>query len=122
MCCAGEPKRAHFIPTVTTITAEGSARLYLNHIWKHHGLPDQFVSDRGPQFASAFARDLYKLLGVEVNPSTAYHPQTDGQTERKNAEIEKYLRMWINARRTTGQTGSPWPSLQSTTVLPARWA
>ena len=50
----------------------------------------------GPQFDSRFMRDLYRLLNIEGNPSTAYHPQTDGQTERINQEIEQYLRIFIN--------------------------
>ena len=52
-------KRAHFLPTNTTITALGVARLYLTHVWKLHGLPKQVVSDRGPQFISEFTRELY---------------------------------------------------------------
>lgn len=57
-------KRAHFLPTTTTITALGATRLYLQHVWKLHGLPREFVSDRGPQFVAQFTRELYRLLGI----------------------------------------------------------
>ncbi|EJD38860.1 DNA/RNA polymerase [Auricularia subglabra TFB-10046 SS5] len=86
-------------PTHVTLTSEGAARLYLNHVFKRFGLPMKWISDRGPQFISSFARDLHKLLGPEATPSTAYHPQTDGQTERENAKIEKYLWAWGNTRQ-----------------------
>ena len=92
-------KRAHFIPTHTTITAEGSARLYLREVWKHHGTPRTVLSDRGPQFVADFTRELYRLLGIELATSTAYHPQTDGQTERVNQELEQFLRLFVNERQ-----------------------
>ena len=92
-------KRGHFIPCHTTINAEGAARLFLREVWKHHGLPDDCISDRGPQFVSAFMRELYRLLGIKISASTAYHPQTDGQTERVNAELEGYLRLFVSERQ-----------------------
>ena len=95
--CVG--KCAHFIPTHTTITAEGSARLYLREVWKHHGLPRSVISDRGSQFVGEFTRELYRLLGIKLAPSTAYHPQTDGQTERVNQEMEQYIRIFANERQ-----------------------
>src|SRR5215475_14004446 len=55
-------KRAHFIPTYTNVTASGSARLYLDNVWKLHGLPEAMVSDRGTQFVAEFMRELYRLL------------------------------------------------------------
>jgi len=84
-------KRAHFISTVTTISATGAAPLFLNHVWKHHGLPWKVVSNRGPQFVAEFTRELYQLLGIKLAATTAYHPQGDGQTERVNQELEQYL-------------------------------
>jgi transposase InsO family protein len=75
-------KHAHFILTHTTINAEGTALLFLKEVWKHHGTPRVVVSDRGPQFIAEFMRELNKLLGIKLALSTAYHPQTDGQTER----------------------------------------
>lgn len=92
-------KRVHFIPTTTTVTAEGSARLFLHHVWKLHGLPNSVVSDRGPQFVAAFTKELYRLLGIKIASSTAWHPQSDGQTERVNQELDQYLRVFINKRQ-----------------------
>ena len=84
-------KMSHFIPTHTTITAFGAAHLFLTHVWKLHGLPRQVVSNRGPQFITEFTRELYRLFGVKLAATTAYHPQGDRQTERVNQELEQYL-------------------------------
>src|SRR6201996_4867352 len=92
-------KQAHFIPTVTTLSAAGTAQLFLQHVWKHHGLPRKVVLDRGPQFVAGFTRELYRLLGVKLAATTAYHPQGDGQTERVNQELEQFLRLFINQRQ-----------------------
>jgi len=92
-------KMVHVAPCHDTVTSEGVARLFRDNIWKHHGLPLQVISDRGPQFVSGFMRELNKLLGIKITPSTAYHPQTDGQTERVNQEIEQYLRLFVNHRQ-----------------------
>jgi hypothetical protein len=92
-------KRAHFIPMHTTITAEGAARLYLRDVWKHHGTPRVVLSDRGSQFIAGFMRKLYKLLGIKLATSMAYHPQTDSQTERINQELEGYLRIFTSRRQ-----------------------
>jgi transposase InsO family protein len=79
-------KCAHFIPMHTNINTEGTALLFLKEVWKHHGTPRAVVSDRGPQFVAAFTHELYKLLGIKLATSTAYHPQTDSQTECVNQE------------------------------------
>ncbi|GLB40105.1 putative chromo (CHRromatin Organisation MOdifier) domain containing protein [Lyophyllum shimeji] len=92
-------KRAHFIPTHTTCTALGTANLYRKHVWKLHGLPDAFVSDCGPQFVTEFTRELYRLLGIKLSTSMAYHPQSDGQMERVNQELEQYLRVFCSKWR-----------------------
>jgi transposase InsO family protein len=84
-------KCTHFIPMHTTINAEGTALLFLKEVWKHHGTPRVVVSDRGPQFIAGFTRELYKLLGIKLAMSTAYHPQTNGQTEHVNQVLEGYL-------------------------------
>ena len=81
-------KHAHFMETVTMITATGAANLYLQHVWKHHGLPHKVISDCGAQFITEFMRELYRLLGIEIGTSTAYHPKTDGQMEWVNQELE----------------------------------
>ena len=92
-------KRGHFIPAHTTTTAQGAALLFLNNVWKLHGLPNSVISDRGPQFVAEFTKELYRLLGIKVTASTAYHPQTDGQTERLNQELEQYIRLFVNERQ-----------------------
>jgi transposase InsO family protein len=76
----------------TTNNTEGTALLFLKEVWKHHGTPRVVVSDRGPQFVAAFMRELYKLLGIKLAMSMAYHPQTDGQMEHINQVLEGYLR------------------------------
>jgi len=92
-------KRAYFIPTHTMVTAEGAARLFLHQVWKLHGLLTYVVSDHGPQFVAHFTRELYHLLGIKLASSTAWHPQTDGQTERVNQESDQYLQLFVNERQ-----------------------
>jgi len=92
-------KWAHFIPTHTTVTVEGAAWLFLHQVWKLHGLPKCIVSDRGPQFVACFTRELYRLLGIKLASSTAWHPQTDRQTERVNQELDQYLQLFVNERQ-----------------------
>ena len=92
-------KRIHVAPTTTEVDSVGIARLFRDHVWRNHGLPDQIISDRGPQFVSGFTRELNRLLGIRTSLSTAFHPQSDGQTERVNQEIEQYLRLFINQRQ-----------------------
>jgi transposase InsO family protein len=92
-------KHAHFIPMHTTINAKGTALLFLKEVWKHHGKPRVVVSDRGPQFIARFMRKLYKLLRIKLALSTAYHPQTDGQTECVNQVLEGYLRTFTSRRQ-----------------------
>jgi len=92
-------KKVHFVPTHTTVTAEGAARLFLYHVWKLHGLPKHVVSDRGPQFIASFTKELYRLLGIWLSSSTAWYPQTDGQTERINQELDQFLRLFVNERQ-----------------------
>ena len=60
---------------------------FRDHVWKDFGLPEVVISDRGAQFVGAFMTGLNNLLGIKMNASTAYHPQTDGQTEHVNQEI-----------------------------------
>jgi hypothetical protein len=79
-----------------TITTMGAAVVMRDRVYGEEGLPLKVIRDRGPQFVSGFMRELYKLLRIEVNLSTAYHPQTDGQTERVNREVEKYVRTFVN--------------------------
>jgi len=92
-------KMAHFIPTTEKTTAGGLARLFRDNVWKLHGLPESIISDRGPQFAAGVMRELNAMLEIDSKLSTAFHPQTDGQTERMNQELEQYLRMFIDHRQ-----------------------
>lgn len=89
-------KQLRLNPTNMTCTSEGMARIYRDKIFPIHGLPHKFIHDCGPQYHSRFMKELYRLLGIEGNFTTAYHPQTNGQTERMNQEIEHYLRVFIN--------------------------
>src|SRR6266446_186345 len=89
-------KRIHAIPTVTSLDSAGVAQLFLEHIWCHHRLPEEVISNRGSAFVSNFSHKLAALLGVKLTPSTSYHLQTDGQTERMNQEIEAYLQVFMS--------------------------
>ena len=84
------------IPTTKTIDAIGTGALYHTHVYRRYGLPNRIISDRGPQFASSVFQTLCNRLGIKSKLSTAYHPQTDGQTERTNQEIETYLRIYCS--------------------------
>jgi len=92
-------KIVHFIPTTEKTSAEGLARLFRDNVWKLHGLPESIISDRGPQFAAGLMRELNRMLEIESKLLMVFHPQTDGQTERVNQELEQYLRMFINHRQ-----------------------
>ena len=87
-------KETEFIPCKKTATALDTAKLYLFHVWKDHGLPCTIVSDRGPQFTSQVMTDLCKWLRISPKLSTVHHPQTDGQTEVMNREVQQYLRLF----------------------------
>ena len=92
-------KMVHFIPTIEKTLVKGLARLFRDNIWKLHGLPESIISDRRPQFAAGLMKELNKMLGIKNKLSMAFHPQTDGQTERVNQKLEQYLRMFINYRQ-----------------------
>jgi len=89
--CNRLSKMTHFVATTEGTSAEGLARLYQDNVWKLHGLPESVVSDRGPQFVAELTKELNKMLGIKTKLSIAFHPQTDGQTERMNQELEQYL-------------------------------
>ncbi|KAJ9510007.1 hypothetical protein QJQ45_011664 [Haematococcus lacustris] len=93
-------KMIHLIPTTTIATAQGTARLFFDHIFKHHGLPEAIISDRDPKFTSDFWTSLFHLTGTRLLLSSAYHPQTDGQTERANRTVEDMLRPYVNDHKT----------------------
>jgi len=77
--------------TTTNISSEAIARIYRDKIWKIHGVPKTILSNQRLQFASKFMEDFTKVLGTKRKLSTAYYPQTDGQTERINQEIGTFL-------------------------------
>ncbi|KAF8757845.1 hypothetical protein RHS01_03640 [Rhizoctonia solani] len=79
------------------VTSKDLADLFVNHVWKLHGLPIKTVSDRGTTFTRKFLRALYQQLGIKPAFSSAYHPKSDGQTKRVNQFIEFYLRSYVAA-------------------------
>jgi len=92
-------KMAHFIPTFNECDAPTCAKLYMQRVWRIHGAPDQVISDRGSQFDSDFMKEFLKSIGSKTSLSTAYHPQTDGQTERVNQELETFVRIFCDYRQ-----------------------
>ena len=92
-------KEVEFIPCTKSVSALDTAKLYLRHVWKYHGLPTGIVSDRGPQFASQVMKNICKRLGIQPRLSTTYHPQTDGQTERINQDLQQYLCIFTSEKQ-----------------------
>jgi hypothetical protein len=88
-------KVAHFIPVCTTYGGDKLAKLYIDNILKLHGVSKSIVSDRGAKFVSKFWRSLHQALKTKLDFSSAYHPQTDGQTERVNQVLEDMLRACV---------------------------
>lgn len=89
-------KYGYFMPYIEASSAQTLAYHVNERVISNHGLPDEIVSDRGTTFASNFWQALMALLGVKHKLSTAYHPQTNGQTERLNQILEQYLRCYLN--------------------------
>jgi hypothetical protein len=89
-------KQAHFLPCNSTITAEGIANMHVKCIFPLHGTPDKFILDCRLQFAACMMLELYRQLGIKHAMSSAFHPQSNGQTERTNQEIVKYLRIFCS--------------------------
>ena len=90
----GLSKGVILCPCNKTIDAEGTIQLYIDNIFIQFGLPDIIISDRGPQFTSNIFNGILDAIGIKHKMSTAYHPQTDGQNERYNQELEAYLRIY----------------------------
>ena len=93
-------KMVHYAPSTTSVTAPQLARLFFDVVVRHHGVPVSIVSDRDARFTSLFWRALWQQLGTRLAMSTAYHPQTDGQTERANRTLEDMLRAYVTYRQT----------------------
>jgi hypothetical protein len=85
-------KCAHFLPLCHPFSAQTVAQLFMDYIFKLHGLLVTIVTDRDRIFTSKLWQDLFKSLKVSLHYSTVYHPQTDEQTERVNQCLENYLR------------------------------
>lgn len=98
-CDHDSSKAAVMVPCNSTITAEQTADIYFQHVFRRFGLPQTAISDRGTQYNSAFLKELYRKLHIDQRFSTAYHPQTDGGTERVNQELEQFLRAFCNYRQ-----------------------
>jgi transposase InsO family protein len=111
-------KAAIFIPCNEAIDTEHTALLYATYVLPHYGLPKRIISDHDTRFTAAFTRELCRLLQIEQNISTAYHPQTDGQSENTNKWVEQFLCIYINFQQTNWASLLPiaqyahnsWPS------------
>jgi len=88
-------KSAHFIPVRDTCEVADVARVFINEIIRFHGVPKKIISDRDFRFTSRFWTCMQSALGTQLNLSTAYHPETDGKTERVNQVLEDMLRMYV---------------------------
>jgi len=111
-------KASIFIPCHETIDLEGVALLYLNHIIPHYGIPCKIISDCDIRFVSKFSTELCCILNIHQNISMAYHPQTDGASERTNQTLEQYLRVFCRTQQNNWHAWLPlaqytknsWPS------------
>ncbi|KAL0149320.1 hypothetical protein M9458_055358, partial [Cirrhinus mrigala] len=88
-------KAVHFIPLPKLPSAKETAVAVIDHVFRLHGLPTDVVSDRGPQFVSKFWQEFCRLLGATVSLSSGFHPQSNGQTERANQDLERTLRCMV---------------------------
>lgn len=104
-------KYAHFAPLLTKFDAWRVANVFVDTVVKHHGFPKTLISDRDPVFLSEVWENLLRLSGTKLKFSTAYHPQTDGQTEVRNRGLEQYLRAFVSDRPTKWTNFLPWAEL-----------
>ena len=107
-------KYSHFIKLRHPFSALQVAKLYMEHVYKLHGMPIAIVSDRHKVFTNTLWKELFKLSGTQLCMSTTYHPQSDGQTERVNQCIEAYLRCFVHP--VNGHSGSIWLNFGTTLV------
>jgi hypothetical protein len=92
-------KASIFLPCKETINTVSIAKLYATNVFPHYEIPLKVISNRDPHFNSAFTTNLCKLLEIHQNISTAYHPQTDGQSERTNESLETYLCLYCDTQQ-----------------------
>lgn len=92
-------KMVHYEATTTTCTAEQLAKIFLDRVVKYHGIPKAIISDRDPRFTSKLWTELWSYFKTQLKMSTAFHPQTDGQTERANKVLEDYLRHYVGNKQ-----------------------
>ena len=93
-------KLVHYVATTTTVSAPQLATIFLREVVRLHGVPQSILSDRDPRFTAHFWRSFWEQLGTTLTMSTAYHPQTDGQTERANRTLETMLRSLVSFDQT----------------------
>jgi transposase InsO family protein len=91
-------KMVRLAPTTSNVTAEGTAQLLHDHVFRHHGVPKTLITDRGSVFTARLFQEFMKKLETKHCKTTAYHPQSDGQTERTNQTLETMLRHYVGNR------------------------
>ncbi len=91
-------KMVRIAPTTSDVSAKGTAQLLFDHVFRHHGVPKSLITDRGSVFTSQVFKEFTTLVGTQHKLSTAYHPQSDGQTERTNQTLETMLRHYVGGR------------------------
>jgi transposase InsO family protein len=120
---SGPAHKSRSLPTCTDqLWWRKASRLYVDNIVKLHGVPSRIVSDRGTQFTSRFWKSLHKAMGTKLDFSSAYHPQTDGQTERVNQIMEDMLRACVLTYGRIGNKVYRMLSFRTTTVIKQAWA
>ncbi|XP_054645991.1 uncharacterized protein LOC129188890 [Dunckerocampus dactyliophorus] len=110
-------KMAHFIALPGLPTSLDTARLLVRHIFRIHGIPTNIVSDRGPQFTSRVWKAFCKMLGASVSLSSGHHPQTNGQTERANQDLEAALRCVCHRHPSSWAPHLPWVEYAHNTLV-----
>jgi transposase InsO family protein len=101
-------KFAYFLTLRHSFTAKTVAEKFVDGVIKLHGMPKSIVSDRDPIFISHFWQEFFKMSGTKLQPSLAYHPQTNGQTEVINRCVEQYLRCFVHQWPTQWCSYLPW--------------